>query len=96
MKLQTLSTIHGNYMGYLDIDGKRYFDVREQNIQPIIPFTNDNNLQTDGSKVYCMQSDSRLRIDSLQLEAGDVVQAQTNKEAIERMQRHDRTLREAA
>ena len=32
----------------------------------------------------------------MQLQAGDVVQAQTNKETLEKLQRHDRALREAA
>lgn len=32
-KQEQVSTIYGNYMGYLDIDGQRYFDVRNQKIQ---------------------------------------------------------------
>ena len=81
-------------MGYVDFDGQRYFDVRDQRLQPVVPLT--NNLRPDGSRVYCLESDSRLRIDSQQLRAGDVAQAQANKEALEKLQRHDRALREAA
>ena len=83
-------------MGFVDIDGKRYFDVREQIAQPVLPNKPDSTDPKDGSKIYCLESDSRQRIDSQQLQQGDVVQAQTNKETLEKLQRHDRALREAA
>ena len=73
----------GNYMGFIDIEGKRYFDVREMDIREITPL------------VDCLHSDSRLRIDSMALHT-DVVLAQSNKEELERLQRKDRENREAA
>lgn len=36
-ELETVSTLYGNYMGYVDIDRKRYFDVRDQKVQEVIP-----------------------------------------------------------
>lgn len=43
-----------------------------------------------------MPSDSLKRMDSVTLKAGDDEKAQVEKEAIENLQRHDRSLREAA
>ena len=94
-ELETVSRLQGNYMGYIDIDGRRYFDVRDQKVQPPLAL-NAGGDRANGYGVYCLESDSTLRIDSLQLQLGDVVQAQTNKEELERLQRHDRALREAA
>lgn len=79
--------ITGNYMGFCDFDKKRYWDIRdcEKIWFPI--------LQLDESK--CLASDSKFRKDSLTLKSGDVVLAQTVKEELEELQRHDRSLRES-
>jgi len=71
-------------MGYIDFDGIRYWDLREQELFDVVPSPDH------------LASDSRLRIDSIALLQGDVDQAQANKEQIERVQRNDRKLREEA
>ena len=74
-------------MGYIDFDGIRYWDVREQ-VNYIIKGAD--------LKKEALQSDSRNRIDTIAYKAGDMVQAQENKNTIETNQRKDRKLREAA
>ena len=60
-----VSKLHGTYMGYLEFDGVRYWDIRRmQNFEIIEPAQ---------SKV--LKSDWRNRIDTMSLQAGDVVQA---------------------
>jgi len=34
---QVVSTLWGNYMGYFDFDGQRYWDVRDQKNFPVLP-----------------------------------------------------------
>ena len=51
-------------------------------------------LDTDSK--YCLQSDSRNRIDLVELFKGNDQVAQDNKTELEVQQRHDRKLREAA
>jgi hypothetical protein len=74
-------------MGYMNINGLRYFDTREINKiwYPII-----------AKGASSLPSDSLKRADSVTLKAGDDEKAQVEKEAIENLQRHDRSLREAA
>lgn len=74
-------------MGYIDFDGIRYWDVREQ----VNYFIKGVDLDKGA-----LPSDSRKRIDSVAYKAGDMVQAQENKNTIEIIQRKDRKLREAA
>lgn len=81
-------------MGYVDFDGERLFDLRKQVLAELQPLPIDNTHRTINQD-YCLQSDSRLRIDSAELKR-DVEQAQKNKEELERLQRHDKALREAA
>ena len=50
--------IFGNYMGYADCDGQRYFDVRHM----------DNYELQDLPKELSLASDSRNRIDICELE----------------------------
>ena len=66
-----MSEVYCNYMGYVDWDDQRYFDVREIRSQKLVP------------EERCLESDSRLRIDSMQLKR-DVELAQLNKEELER------------
>ena len=74
-------------MCYIDFDGIRYWDVREQVNYTIQGVDLDNG---------ALPSDSRKRIDSVAYKAGDMVKAQENKDTIEIVQRKDRKLREAA
>jgi len=37
MNGKTVSTLRGNYMGFLDFDNERYWDVRDQFIFDVIP-----------------------------------------------------------
>ena len=46
-------------MGFIDIDGQRYFDVREQVVQPLVGNTTESRDPKDGSRIYCLESDSR-------------------------------------
>ena len=73
-------------MGYLEFGGIRYWDIRRMlNFDLIAPPL---------EKV--IYSDWRNRTDTRALLAGDVVLAQTNKDAQENRQRAERKLREAA
>ena len=83
---QKVSDVYGNYLGFCDFDGKRYWDLREQIVHPVQGKPLEKSLQ----------SDSRLRIDSQALLAGDVEQAQKNKDQMEGIQRRDKDLREQA
>jgi hypothetical protein len=68
-----ISQISGNYMGYIDFDEQRYFDVRAMEIYEVTSHPLDQSLK----------SDSRLRPDSIELFKNNVEQAQTNKEELE-------------
>ncbi len=70
----------------MDFSGIRYWDVRDQIVY----------MPTPRPLSECITSDSRNRIDSVALLSGDVEQAQRNKEQMEQLQRHDRTIRENA
>ena len=74
-------------MGFFDIDGKRYWDIRANK-------TLHNKIVPLGKR--CLQSDSTWRRDAEILKTGDYNQAQFEKELLEEQQRHDRKLREAA
>jgi len=60
------SKISGTYMGYIDFDDQRYWDVRDM-----------VNYAVQGAdlKTEALNSDCRNRIDSLALLAGDVEEA---------------------
>jgi len=95
---KVVSEISGNYMGYVDFDNKRYWDVRDMvNYEPVpIPKTETHTPLNPKSFPVLLPSDANLRMDSLALLAGDVEQAQINKNNMEELQRNDRKLREAA
>jgi Oxysterol-binding protein len=78
---KVLSKATGTWIGYLDFDKVRYWDVRH-----IKPY--DINYAPN------LPSDSENRKDLQLLRQGDVDQAQQAKEDIENLQRHDRKLRE--
>ena len=75
-------------MGYMDVGGVRYFDIRDLTdiYLPVTPL---------GAEYGSLPSDSTRRLDSLALKAGPVQEAQRMKETLEEAQRHDRRLREA-
>ncbi len=73
-------------MGFMEFDKVRYWDVRDQPKYEVAAKPQDQ----------CLLSDSRNRIDSSALFAGQVDLAQENKEKIEVLQRQDRIGRETA
>ena len=83
---KVVSKLFGTYMGYIEFDGVRYWDIRKARAFGLIE--DDYNL--------ALESDWRKRIDSVEMRNKDVDQAQINKDALENRQRADRKLREAA
>ena len=79
--------VTGNYVGFLDFDGVRYWDEREKN-KIYFPLAGEepNSLPSQASK----------RTDGRFLLSKTVEEAQAEKERLEDLQRHDRKLREAA
>ena len=79
--------MHGNQMGYIDFDGVRFWDVRDQ-----------INYRVQGVDIEkeAIGSDCRNRRDSQLHKANNMVEAQESKTYIENVQRADRKLREAA
>lgn len=78
--------VEGNYMGFMNFGGKRYWDVREkENINFPIVATNNS-----------LESDASARTDGKALLNASVDEAQEEKERLENIQRNDRKLREAA
>jgi len=61
-------------MGFFDIDGKRYWDIRQMEKSNIAPRPVKRN---------ALPSDSFYRRDARELEAGNCEVAQTEKEKIE-------------
>jgi len=57
-----VSEMYGSYMGFVDFDKVRYYDVRE--IDAIL----SKKFQMD----RCLESDSSKRIDSMTLKMGEV------------------------
>ena len=82
------SSIYGTYMGYFDVDNKRYFDSREMDNYSIIDVPLDHPIS--------LPSDSRRRPDLDELLQGNLEIAQENKNSLELLQRRERKLREAA
>lgn len=75
--------ITGNYVGYLDFDGVRYWDYREGEVvhTPI------------EHSASCIPSDARNRTDGIYLKTRPVEEAQEEKERLENIQRNDKKLR---
>lgn len=84
---QEIYKITGNYNGYLEFNGVRYWDIRETKAFDVIP----------GPAKTCLESDSRYRIDLLaaKTEGSDSEIPQDNKEQLEETQRYDAKLRKA-
>ncbi len=68
-----VSKVYGNYMGFMDFDGKRYWDIRES------PFFDWK------FNPAALESDSDKRIDSVALRVPDVQEAQVNKDTLENL-----------
>jgi len=76
--------MYGTYLGYVEFDGIRYWDIREFKPFPVIPC------------IQALPSDSRYRPDLQTLALGDVLNAQKRKEDLEQAQRRDARLRAEA
>lgn len=81
--------IVGNYMGYLDFDGVRYWDYREKNK---VHFTVDYEAPADQT----LESQCTKRTDGIFLQTKTIDEAQEEKERLEDIQRTDRKGREKA
>lgn len=84
---QEIYTINGNYNGYLEFNGERYWDIRETKVYDIIPSAASTTLP----------SDSRCRMDLIagKTEEKDSDIPQDQKDAMEDQQRHEAKLRKA-
>jgi len=83
---EKVSDIKGNYMGYFDIDGVRYWDIRDKD-QHFTPVDMKQDLPERAP------SDAIFRADAIALRDQPIEEAQTEKERLEVLQRHDRKLR---
>lgn len=77
-----MSKVYGTYLGFVEFDGERYWDIRET----VYLKEYDNPNQRASSSLY--------REDRIYLEKKNVKKGQENKERLENLQRHDRKLRE--
>jgi hypothetical protein len=81
LKGRAVSKISGSYLGFVEFDGRRYWDAR------------DNEAFKLCKPETILPSDSRYRPDLNTLLAGNVEQAQLRKEELEELQRRDVKLR---
>jgi len=78
----TVSKILGSYLSFIEFNGIRYWDIRE-------------NVKIKSMEVHQqIPSSSSLREDRILLEQKKLEQAQAAKEKLEELQRYDRKLRE--
>jgi hypothetical protein len=77
---EVISKLFGSYLGYLEFDGVRYWDVRSTH-----PFKIAYTRR--------LLSDSESRRDIITLREGNIGEAQSAKEELENLQRLDRKLR---
>ena len=54
-----MTSIRGSYMGYVNFEDERYFDLRHQELAEIQTVDLDDR--------FCLESDSRKRIDAREL-----------------------------
>lgn len=85
---QEVYDVFGNYNGYIEFNGERYWDIRETKVFDIIPSVGN----------LILPSDSRHRVDliSINKEPEDSSVPQDIKEELENAQRHDAALRKKA
>ena len=76
---ETVSTIKGNYMGYYDFDGVRYWDIRdkEKHFTPV-----DMNIKNVPGVI---PSDASFRTDSVTMRTQTIEEAQVEKERLENL-----------
>jgi hypothetical protein len=82
--------VYGSYLSYIEFDGKRYWDVREnipiEKIEinpPLLP--SSSVYRTD--RIFLQKSYLKIKLDNIE-------KAQENKDSLENIQRNDRKLRE--
>mmetsp|Transcript_17499 Transcript_17499/g.27083 ORF Transcript_17499/g.27083 Transcript_17499/m.27083 type:complete len:430 (+) Transcript_17499:328-1617(+) len=80
---EMLSSIEGSWVGFVDFDKVRYWDIRNSSKQTLTETPN------------ALTSDSRRRTDRNALDAKDYEKAQAEKMRLEEIQRAERKLREA-
>ena len=83
---ERVSKISGNYMGYMDFDGVRFWDARTCADKVWFPIS--------AMGESALPSDSLKRIDSVYLNTRPMDEAQQAKEDLEALQRNDRKMRE--
>ena len=66
------SEIFGSYMGYVEFDGVRFWDIRQQVNYLPVDISKKEKTTKDGVFPLVLPSDSTYRLDSLTLEAGNV------------------------
>jgi hypothetical protein len=77
-----VSKLYGSYLSYLEFDGIRYWDIRE-------------NINLNAYDIAKQPASSSLfRPDRMFLEVGNIEDGQKEKERLENIQRGDRKLRE--
>ena len=76
---ETIHKINGNYMGYFDIDGVRYWDIRDKE-QFVTP-----SEMTPKNLPGIIPSDATLRTDSIAMLNSTMEQAQIEKENLEKL-----------
>ncbi len=77
-----MSKIFGTYLGFVEFDGKRYWDIRDAELYPLI------------KPATILPSDGRCRPDLLFLQESKLDEAQKSKEDLEELQRKDVKTRE--
>jgi hypothetical protein len=83
MDKNVVSKVYGSYLGFIEFDQIRYWDIREN-----VYLKNYEN----GNQFL---SSSLFREDRIYLEKQNLVLGQIYKEKLENIQRHDRKLRES-
>ncbi len=78
-----MSKAYGTYLGFIEFDNVRYWDIREN----VYLKSYDNPNQITSSSLF--------REDRIYLEKQNIEKGQFHKERLENLQRHDKKLREA-
>ena len=75
----TIHKINGNYMGYFDIDGVRYWDIRDKD-----KFVTPADMRPENLPGI-IPSDATLRTDSIAMLNSTMEEAQIEKENLEKL-----------
>ena len=77
--------VRGNYMGWIEFDGVRYFDVREMQNYKAVPIPEEWTCSdAQNSLRKKLRSDATERLDCISFLAGDVEKAQLDKNEMEK------------